>query len=122
LSAAVAVATVGCNTELTLNAEALEVVPSSAQPGDEVVFEFFLTVIPARTIRLSALVDGSTYRMETLTLNVNGPFEWIMGDAADLIAEYGTGVHSSEVVVLDLEADVSVSTNLATFELVEPVP
>lgn len=111
-----------CNTALSFDIGALEVVPDTATAGEQVELRFFLLIAPARTVRLSALIDGDAYQIESATLNVNGTYKWPLGDAADMIARYGAGSHSAQVEVLDLEGNRSVSTALTTFQLVDPGP
>ncbi len=112
----------GCSDSLTFRIAGLEVVPSSAQAGDQVAFEFILTVIPSRTVDLTAFIDGETYKTQTITGAFDGPFEWTHGDAADLVDQYGTGLHTAQVRAVDRESNRSVQTNPVTFELTAAAP
>lgn len=79
-------------------------------------------MIPSRTVQLSALVDDEPYQTRTETLNVNGPFEWNLGDAADLLDRFGPGSHMGRVRVLDLESGQEVDTVPYEFVLVDGAP
>jgi len=119
LAVAVAVTGSGCSEGMQLDIFDLEVKPNPAQAGEDIAFEFFLIVMPARSIRLSAVVDGVTYAMETRSFNVNARFEWPLGDAVDMIAEYGAGTHTAQVLLLDIEEGVQLGSEQVTFELVD---
>ena len=112
----------GCSDSLTFQLAALEVVPSSAQAGDLVVFEFILTVIPSRTVDLTAFIDGEIHKTQTITGAFNGPFEWTMDDAALLIDQYGTGLRTARVRAVDRESNRTVETSPVSFELVAAAP
>jgi len=119
LSAVLTITGLGCSESVSLDVWGLEVKPNPAHVGEEVVFEFNLLIVPTRDIRLSAVVDGETYSMESRTYNVNSRFEWPLGDAANMIAEYGAGTHTAQVVLLDLESNRQLGSNQVSFELVD---
>ena len=103
---------------MTLEVYELQVVPATAQPGDEVSLTFQLTAISSGSITLLALIDNDEFTSQTIPGAFAGPFEWILGDAAELIDRYGTGTHSAAVSAVDIGTGTTVSTNPATFELV----
>jgi hypothetical protein len=114
--------TAACSDSLTFQIAALEVAPSSAQAGDSVAFEFILTVIPSRTVDLTAFIDGEIHQTQTITGAFNGPFEWTLDDAADLIDQYGTGLHTGQVRAVVREDNRSLETSPVSFELVAAAP
>ena len=114
--------TAACSDSLTFQIAALEVAPSSAQAGDSVGFEFMLIVIPSRTVDLTAFIDGEIHHTQTITGAFNGPFTWTLDDAADLIDQYGTGLHTAQVRAVDRESNRSVETSPVSFELVAAAP
>ncbi len=116
---ALAVTGLACSESISLDVGDLEVKPNPAQAGEDIAFEFFLMVMPARSVRLSAVVDGVTYSMETRSFNVNARFEWPLGDAADMIAQYGAGTHNAQVLLLDIEEGIQLGSEQVSFELVE---
>ena len=111
-----------CSDSLTFQIAALEVTPSSAQAGDSVAFEFILTVIPSRTVDLTAFIDGEIDKTQSITGAFNGPFTWTLDDAADLIDRYGTGLHTGQVRAVDRESNRSIVTSAVSFELVAAAP
>jgi hypothetical protein len=50
---------------------------------------------------MTALIDGTAVVSQTRTGRFEGVLELVLGDAADLIATFGTGFHSA---ILDLRA------------------
>ena len=116
----VGVAATACNlgNDLTLEVYELQVVPSPAQAGDEVSLTFELIAISSGSITLLVLIDNDEYTSQTIPGAFAGPFEWILGDAAELIDRYGAGIHSAAISVVDIGTGTSVSTNPVSFELV----
>lgn len=116
-------ALLGCGLveNVTLEAFGLQVVPTPAQEGDLVSFDFRLTVAASGPVSLSALIDGEEYSTQTAPSLFAGVFSWEIGDAADLIARFDLGDHTAQVRVRDPEGHTA-STEQVTFTLVAPVP
>ncbi|GBD32489.1 hypothetical protein HRbin33_01456 [bacterium HR33] len=88
-----------CSSDLLLVAGDLEVFPNPAQPGDSVKFVFQLTVVPKSRYVAKVLINDTEHlRLERFEA-INGPMEINLGDAADLIARYGEGIHRGLVEV-----------------------
>lgn len=96
---ALPVTAMACTPDLLLSAGQLEIGPNPAQPGDTVSFVFQLTIVPAQSYTVIALIDGMEHQRATRTETINGPFETKVGDAADLIARYGPGTHTGGIEV-----------------------
>lgn len=111
------VASGACLSTSSLFATDLDVQPDTAQAGDTVAFVFYLQAIPSQTITVKALVDGT----EMVTLESAGLFDGMysvdVGDAADLIARFGTGTHGGQVEVRSLEEGRTVRTQVVEFLL-----
>ena len=106
----------GCHPDLRLAATGLRVSPDPAQPGQTVSYSFTLTVIPAHDFTVVARIDGTEQARVTRFEAVDGPFVLDVGDAGDLIARYGLGMHVGAVEVR-LEDRNRTTSASRTFEL-----
>lgn len=95
----------------------LDIVPNPAQQGDAVTFNFNLIVVPERTFTVTLFIDDTEHASQTLQQRYDGPFEFSVGDAGDLIAEYGLGTHSARVAVSIQEDNRVFETSTTNFEL-----
>lgn len=77
----------------------VKVVPNPATAADTVKLVFDLRVTPARTVTMTAFIDGKAQVSQTRTGEFDGAFELVLGSGADLIATFGPGFHSA---ILDL--------------------
>lgn len=75
----------------------VRVVPNPAVPGDTVKLVFDLRVMPERTVTMTVFIDGTAHAGQTRTARFDGPFEFVLGPAADLIAAFGRGTHSARL-------------------------
>jgi hypothetical protein len=46
---------------------------------------------------MTVFIDGTAYASQTRTARFDGPFEFVLGPAADLIAAFGRGTHSARL-------------------------
>jgi len=110
-------AALGCGSDLMASVSGLQVEPTPASAGDEVRLVFLLQVIPERSYTITVFIDGEEHGSRTRTESVSGSAEYVLGDAADLIARYGIGVHQARVR-LDIPQDSrTLETQEASFEL-----
>lgn len=112
----------GCGGDLVLSTSNLEIFPNPARPGDMVVASFILTLIPTQRHTIVVYVDDTEYLRVTSADPPDAPMLLDIGDAADLIAAYGTGSHSAYVQVLLDDRDEAARTQSAGFELQETAP
>jgi hypothetical protein len=110
-----------CGPDLRLAATDLEISPNPAQAGDAVSFSFTLTVIPEQGYTVIALIDGTERTRVSGFESVDGPFVIDVGDAGDLISQYGLGTHLGAVEVR-LQDQSRTATANRTFVLREPPP
>jgi hypothetical protein len=117
-------ALLGCGLveNVTLEAFNLQVVPTPAQEGDLVSFDFRLNVAASAPVSLSALIDGEEYSTQTVPSFYSGVFTWEIGDAADLIARFDLGDHTAQVRIRESDGGHTAATEQVTFTLVAPVP
>ncbi len=111
----------GC-TELLFSARDLEVVPNPAEPGQQVSFVFAMTLVPSHPFTATAFIDGQPHLSESGEGVVESLIEMQIGDAADLIAQYGTGQHTARVLVQLDDDSQSAGTQEIVFELQEASP
>lgn len=84
-------------------------------------FSFTLTVIPEQGCTVIALIDGTERTRARRFEAVDGPFVIDVGDAGDLISQYGLGMHLGAVEVR-LDDQSRTATANRTFVLQEPSP
>jgi hypothetical protein len=115
------VAATACNlgSDLTLEVYDLQVAPAQAQAGDQVSFTFTLIVVSSGSVNLTALIDDDAFKMEVIPGYHSSAFEWVLGDAGELIDRYGLGSHTGRVSVVDVGTGRTVASSAVTFELVE---
>lgn len=101
LTAAVAVAVAGCR-EFHLSVGSLDLGPNPASPGQTVIASFVLNLVPAQRHTIRVFIDDTEHSLETRTGLPPVPVTIEIGEAGDLIAEYGEGMH---VVYIEIEAD-----------------
>lgn len=109
----------GCKVgdDVAYSVGVLDIVPNPAQQGDVVSFNFNLVVVPERNFTLTAFIDDTEHASQARQEQYAGPFEFVIGDAADLIAEYGVGTHSARVVLRIQEDNRVFETSTTDFEL-----
>lgn len=106
----------GC-TDLHLSARELVISPNPAVPGEAVTATFVLSLIPVQAHTIIVVIDDIEHLRETSSDAPDIPVVLDLGDAADLIAEYGTGAHAARIIVhVDDEVTRTRSVN---FELNE---
>lgn len=119
--AVLALSSSSCKTPVSLSASGLEVIPNPAHAGDSVSFLFALTVVPRQGFTITTRIDGILHRSESRNEQVDDLIVQSMGDAADLIAVYGLGVHLAAVEVR-LDNGVRTVSTSRTFELQDVPP
>lgn len=112
----------GLTSDVTIEAFNLQVVPSPAQEGDLVSFNLTLTVIANGDVTLTASIDDQVHATTAAPRLFSGVYTWEIGDAGDLIDEYGLGDHTARIRVHDPASDRTATSELVTFTLVEAVP
>jgi hypothetical protein len=119
---AVTLAISACLGDFHLSASSLDIGPNPAAPGDVVVASFFLTLAPLQRYTVIVLIDGTEHQRETRSDAPPRPYVITLGDAADLISTYGTGVHSVRIEVRAEEEGETTRTQSVNLELREAVP
>ena len=119
---AVALAMVACSSDAHLFASNLEVGPTPAVPGDVVMASVEVIVSPVQSHTIILTIDGLEHFRVTSMEAPARPFLITLGDAADLIATYGTGVHSARVEVRAEESNHMARTQTVSFELRQDAP
>lgn len=110
---------VGCS-DLHLSARELVISPDPAVPGDAVTATFLLSLIPVQGHTIILVIDDAEHLRVTSSDAPEIPVVLALGDAAELIATYGTGEHTAHVVV-HVDDEVT-RTRSVGFELNEPAP
>lgn len=113
----------GCNIggDKAFEVGTLQVVPNPAQAGDVVSFNFFLLMVPERSFTVTALIDNTVHGSQALRQLYDGSFEFLVGDAEDLITQYGLGSHEGRIEVT-ITGESTVLTTSSNFELQEVSP
>jgi hypothetical protein len=96
----VMIVTAACR-DFHLSMSGFDLGPSPASPGQTVVVSFVLNLVPSQRHTIRVFIDGAEHMSVTRTENPPAPVILELGDAADLIARYGVGVH---VVYIETEA------------------
>ena len=112
---------VGCR-DFQLSAFNLEVGPTPAEPGEMVVAAFNLVLTPRQPYTVILRINGAEHSRVTHNDLPSFVQTIQMGDAADLIAEYGVGTHSARVEVIAEEKNESSSTQSKPFVLQQAPP
>lgn len=115
---ALAVASSGCE-EFLLSASNLDIGPNPAEPGELMVATVLVSMLPTQPHTIFFFVDGEEYLRVSSDDAPQIPVILDLGDAADMIAEFGVGVHSAHVVVRMDDQGESARTEAVIFELVE---
>lgn len=112
----------GCGQDIILSTSNLEIGPDPAQPGDVVVASFILTLVPTQSHTIIVFIDDTEHLSVTSSEPPAAPTLLEIGDAADLIDTYGTGVHSAYVEVRLNERNETSRTQADSFELQDAAP
>jgi hypothetical protein len=105
-----------------LRASDLEIGPNPAVPGDQMVATFIVILAPTQRHTVILTINDTEHSRVTSNDAPEIPYVISLGDAADLIARYGTGTHSARVEVHAEEANESARTQSETFELRDAAP
>jgi hypothetical protein len=105
-----------------LSASDLDIGPDPAVPGDVVVASFVLSLVPIQPHTIILSIDDTEHLRVTSNERPPIPYVIALGDAADLIAAYGTGTHTARVEVRAEEKGETARTQSVAFELQQPVP
>ena len=113
--------TTACS-DFQLSASNLEIGPNPAVPGETVVAAFNLVLSPTQPYTIIVTIDNQEH--SRVTHNDQPLFVQTLelGDAADLIATYGVGVHSARVEVVAEDDNESSRTQSKAFELRQAAP
>lgn len=111
-----------CDADLILSAHTLDVGPDPAAPGETVVVSFYVDLVPTQSHTMTVFVDGTEHLRVDDSDAPAIPVVLELGDAADLIATYGTGEHVVHVEVRANSAGKSARSGSVVFELVEAKP
>ncbi|HEX6309266.1 MAG TPA: hypothetical protein VFZ69_13815 [Longimicrobiales bacterium] len=117
---AAAVAAVGCGGDFHLSASDLQIGPDPAVPGDLVVATFVLRLIPTQSHTIIVMIDDTEHMRLTSDQAPMNPVILDIGDAGDLIADYGTGDHTMYILVNANESDERTRTQAVAFRLDAP--
>jgi hypothetical protein len=107
----------GCGPDLVADVGVLEISPDSASAGDLVTFSFVYSVAPEQWYSLVAIVDDTDVTGDRLNVWFRGQHELRLGDAADLIDQFGVGTHAGRVELRLEESGMVLSTRATAFEL-----
>lgn len=105
-----------------LSARSLEIGPNPAVPGDVVVASVDVILIPTQRHTIVVMIDNKEHLSVTSNEAPPRPLLITLGDAADLIAEYGTGAHSAHVEVRAEEKNQTARTESVAFALQQAAP
>lgn len=100
-----------------LSASDLDIGPDPARPGDQVVASFFVVLSPIQRHTIVLTIDTTEHLRVTSNEVPPRPYVIALGDAAGLIAAYGTGTHFARIEVHAEEANESARTQSVSFEL-----
>ena len=121
---AIFLATIACSDlgSLRLRASDLEIGPNPAVPGDQVVATLIVLLAPVQPHTVVLTINGTEHSRISSSEAPPLPYVIQLGDAADLIATYGTGTHFARVEVHAEDANESASTRSVSFELRDAAP
>lgn len=105
-----------------LRASNLEIGPNPAVPGDQMVATVIVILAPVQRHTVILTINDTEHSRVTSSDAPTIPHVISLGDAANLIATYGTGTHSARVEVHADEANESARTQSVTFELRDAAP
>lgn len=115
---ALALAVAACG-DFHLSMSDLTISPLPARPGDMVVASFILNLIPPESHTIIVVIDSTEHMRVTSREAPRNPILLDLGDAADLIAQYGAGQHAAYVRVHANASDESTRTRFTPFLLEE---
>ena len=115
------IAATACS-EIHLSAFNLEIAPVSATPGDAVIASFRVNVVPTQSHTIIVMIDGVEHTRVTSDEPPPVPVIIALGDAAELIDQYGAGTHAAHIEVQAHEANEVARSASALFELEESSP
>lgn len=115
-------AIMACLDDFHLSASSLEIGPNPAVPGDVVVATFVVLVTPIQRHTIVFMINGEEHTSVTSNEEPSRPYVLTLGDAADLIATYGSGTHLAHVEVHAEEANETARTRSVGFELRQSAP
>jgi hypothetical protein len=122
LRAGLLAAALAACSEFHLSAGSLDIGPDPAVPGDQVVATFLVSLLPTQPHTVIFLIDDKEHFRATSNEAPPIPYVIQLGDAADLIAEYGTGTHNARVEVRAEEENENARTQSVTFTLQSAAP
>lgn len=105
-----------------LRASDLEIGPNPAVPGDQMVASLIVLLAPVQRHTVILTINDTEHSRVTSNDAPAIPYVISLGDAAGLIATYGTGTHFARVEVHADEANESASTRSVAFELRDAAP
>lgn len=105
-----------------LSASGLDIGPDPAMPGDQVTATFVVRLAPVQGHTIVLMIDGKEHLRLTSDKEPPALSVVVLGDAADLISDYGLGVHFARVDVSVDDADKSARTQSVSFALTEATP
>jgi len=114
---AATIAITACRGDFHLSVSNLQVAPSPAVPGDVVVASAFVIVNPVEQHTIIVRIDDHEHVRQTSSESHSSPVVITLGDAADLIATYGEGLHRAIIEVRAEESNESARTQSVGFEL-----
>ncbi|HSK21370.1 MAG TPA: hypothetical protein VK912_19595 [Longimicrobiales bacterium] len=114
-------AVAGCNN-FHISTSDMVISPNPAVPGDAVVATFVLNLVPQQSHTMIVVIDDMEHLRLTSSDDTRAPVTIQLGDAADLIAQYGAGEHAAYVRVIANASDEATRTQTVGFELREDVP
>ena len=100
-----------------LSASNLQVGPNPAVPGDKLMASVFVDITPLERHTIILTINDIEHLRLTSNQEPTTPVVMVLGDATDLIAEYGTGTHFARVEVIADEKGRSAKTQSQSFEL-----
>lgn len=109
----------GCREAVTLTATNFDVQPNPAFPGDQVEVSFVLTLLPVQSHTMIVFIGEAEHMRVTRDRTPPIPVRLDVGDAADLISEYGVGNHTVSVEIHANHSDQAIETQSRTLELRE---
>jgi hypothetical protein len=107
---------------LRLSASNLSIGPNPAVPGDQVVASFIVLLAPVQPHTVVLTINGTEHTRVSSSEAPPLPYVIQLGDAADLIAAYGTGTHSARAEVHAEESNETARTRSVSFELRDAAP
>ena len=121
---AMLLATAACSDlgGLRLRASDLQIGPNPAVPGDQMVATLIVLLAPVQPHTVVLTINGTEHSRFASSDAPPIPYVIELGDAADLIAAYGTGTHSARVEVHAEEANETARTRSVSFELQASAP